>query len=83
MYAGRNRKGEDELVYLAINAFWEPQTITLPKAPEGRRFYMVIDTYREESVVQDVIPVEGPFTIMPRSVAVFETYPYIVTSSVH
>ncbi len=82
MYAGRNRKGEDELVYLAINAFWEPQTITLPKAPEGRRFYMVIDTYREDSVVQDVIPVDGCYTIMPRSVAVFETYPYIVTSSI-
>ena len=83
MYAGRNRKGEDELVYMAINAFWEPQTITLPAAPEGRRFYMVIDTYREQSVVQDIVPVDGNFTVMPRSVAVFETYPYIVTESIH
>jgi len=82
LYAGRNHKGEDELVYMAINAFWEPQTITLPKAPEGRRFYMVIDTYREESVVQDIVPVDGSFTLMPRSVVVFETYPYIVTESV-
>lgn len=83
MYAGKNRRGDDELVYLAVNSFWEPQTITLPKAPEGKRFYMVIDTYREDSVVQDVIPVDGPFTIMPRSVAVFETFPYNVTSSVN
>jgi len=83
MYAGKNRKGDDELVYMAVNSYWEAQTITLPKAPEGKRFYMVIDTYREDSVVQDVIPVDGPFTIMPRSVAVFETFPYHVTSSVN
>lgn len=82
MYAGKKRNGDDALVYLAVNAFWEPQTITLPKAPDGKRFYMVIDTYREDSVVQDVIPVNGPFTLMPRSVAVFETFPCNVTSSV-
>lgn len=77
MYAGRNRKGEDELVYVAINAFWNPQTFTLPLPPEGRRFYVVIDTYKEQSVVQDIIPVLGPITIMPRTVMVMETYPII------
>ena len=77
MYAGRNRNGEDELVYVAINAFWNPQTFTLPQAPEGRRFYVVIDTYKEQSVVQDIIPVLGPITIMPRTVMVMETYPII------
>ncbi|MCR4749489.1 MAG: glycogen debranching protein GlgX [Lachnospiraceae bacterium] len=77
MYAGKNRKDEDEVVYVAINAFWEPQTFTVPQAPEGRRFYVVIDTYREQSVVQDIIPVTGPVTIMPRTVMVLETYPII------
>ena len=77
MYAGRNRKGEDELVYVAINAFWNPQTFTLPQPPEGRRFYVVIDTYKEQGVVQDIIPVLGPITIMPRTVMVMETYPII------
>ena len=77
MYAGRNRKGEDELVYVAINAFWNPQTFTLPLPPEGRRFYVVIDTYKEQSVVQDIIPVLGSITIMPRTVMVMETYPII------
>ncbi len=77
MYAGRNRSGEDELVYIAINAYWNPQTFTVPQAPEGRRFYVVIDTYKEQSVVQDIIPVLGPITIMPRTVMVLETYPII------
>lgn len=75
MYAGKNRRGDDELLYLAINAFWEPQTITLPQAPEGKRFYVAIDTYRENSVLQEVIPVHGQITIMPRTVMVMETYP--------
>lgn len=75
MYAGRNRRGDDELVYMAINAFWEPQTITLPQAPEGKRFYVAIDTNREQSVLQEVIPVHGQITIMPRTVMVMETYP--------
>lgn len=77
MYAGRNRRGDDELVYMAINAFWEPQTVTLPQTPEGKRFYVAIDTNREQSVLQDVIPVQGQVTVMPRSVMVFETYPII------
>lgn len=81
MYAGRNRKGDDELVYLAINSFWEQQTIQLPMPPEGYRWYLAIDTYREESVVQDMIAVTGPIPIMPRSVMVMETYKIIETSS--
>lgn len=74
LYAGRNRNGEDELVYLAINSFWQEQTIELPMAPEGCSFYVAIDTYREDSIVQDRVEVQGSIRIMPRTVMVMETY---------
>ena len=74
MYAGRNYHGNDELVYLAINAHWEEQTIELPMPPESHTWYVSIDTYKEDSVIQDIIPVHGPIKIMPRTVMVMETY---------
>ena len=74
MFAGRNHLGKDELVYLAINAYWEEQTIELPMAPEDHTWYVAIDTYKEESVIQDLIPVHGPIRITPRTVMVMETY---------
>ncbi len=74
MYAGKNKKGEDELVYLAINAFWESQTIELPTPPEGRSWYVAVDTYSEISVIQDMIRIDGPITIKDRTVMVMETY---------
>lgn len=74
MYAGRNRKGNDELVYLAINAHWEEQMIELPMAPQNHTWYVSIDTYKEESMIQELIPVHGPIKIMPRTVMVMQTY---------
>ncbi len=75
MYAGKHhRNGEDEIIYLAINAHWEPQVVTLPQAPEGYKFYVMIDTFREDSVVQDMVEVHGSIMINPRSVMVFETF---------
>lgn len=74
MYAGCNHYGKDELVYLAVNAHWEEQMIELPMPPENHTWYVSIDTYKEESVIQDLIPVTGPIRIMPRSVMVMETY---------
>ena len=77
MYAGRNKAGKDELVYVAINAYWQEQTVTLPAAPEGMHFYLMIDTFREISVVQDKVELGGSFTIPPRTVYVLEAFPII------
>lgn len=39
MFAGRPDGWEkDDVVYLAINSFWEPVKITMPDAPEGYRW---------------------------------------------
>ncbi len=74
MYAGHKKNGADELVYLGINAFWEPQYVTLPAPPQGAKWYVMIDTFREDSVVQDKVEVNGGIMINPRSVMVFETF---------
>ncbi len=72
LYAGTNSVGEDRLVYLALNAFWEEQTVELPMTPAGYKFFVVVDTYQENSVVQEKMEVNGPIKIMPRSVMVME-----------
>lgn len=75
MYAGKHhRNGEDEIIYVGINAYWEPQVVTLPPTPDGYEFYVMIDTYREDSVVQDRVQVYGSILINPRSVMVFEAF---------
>ena len=40
-------------------------------------FYLMIDTYREMSVVQDKVELHGTFTIPPRTVYVLEAFPII------
>ena len=76
MYAGSKENGKDELVYMGINAHWEWQTVTLPAPPEGCKWYVMIDTNRYDSVVQDRIEVNGTLTFAPRSVMVLESFPY-------
>ncbi len=77
MYAGKNKAGKDELVYVAINSYWHEQTVTLPAAPDGMHFYLMIDTYREMSIVQDKVELGGSFTIPPRTVYVLEAFPVL------
>lgn len=74
MYAGRNKHGADELVYMAINAHWVEQIIELPMPPEDHTWYVTINTFEENSVVQDIVPVRGQLLIPPRTVMVMETY---------
>ena len=74
MYAGKNKHGADELVYMAINAHWVEQIIELPMPPEDHTWYVTINTYEENSVIQDIIPVRGQLLIPPRTVMVMETY---------
>jgi isoamylase len=37
-------RGRDYLLFVILNAHWEPRSITLPKTRPGRRWYRVIDT---------------------------------------
>lgn len=74
MYAGRKKSGGDELVYIGINSYWEGQSVVLPTPPAGSKWYVMIDTYRRDSVVMDKIEVGASVYVNPRSVMVFETF---------
>lgn len=74
MYAGRKKSGGDELVYIGINSYWEGQSVVLPAPPAGSKWYVMIDTYRRDSVVMDKIEVGASVYVNPRSVMVFETF---------
>ena len=45
MFAGRNKDDtEDDIVFIAINAFWEAQDIELPNLPSGKEWKVEINT---------------------------------------
>lgn len=72
MYAGRT-KGMDDCVYMAVNTYWEPLSVTLPVLPEYMGWYLVVDTYREDFVYGSREPVEGTdLEIKERTVVIFE-----------
>ena len=48
MFSGRNQdNSEDEIVYLAMNTYWENQTVTLPELPEGMHWRIAVNTSKE------------------------------------
>ena len=51
MYAGREDK-RDDMVYLAINAYWEDVEFKLPTPPRGKRWKIAFDTYQENSYIE-------------------------------
>lgn len=65
-YAGKTDQGED-LVYVALNVFWEKQRFELPKLPDAYEWRRFVDTALDEA--DDVTITE--YWLQPRSVAVF------------
>ena len=52
MFAGRdNSHQQDDIVYVAFNAYWEPQMITLPELCGKKQWYYVVDTYAKTPMV--------------------------------
>lgn len=48
-FAGFSReKGHDDVIYIAINVFWEDVPIKLPKMPEGGYWSLAIDTAADD-----------------------------------
>lgn len=78
LFAGYDRKKRhDDLVYLAINVYWEDVEIHLPSLPEGSKWQLCVNTgavNQEEYIVEKKKPsvyVADSFWMRPRSVAVF------------
>lgn len=71
MYAG-SRENEDDMIYMAVNAYWEKQALELPQLPAPFIWFKMVDTMAEESVFQDGLEMtENACTMGPRSAVVF------------
>lgn len=71
------KKEQDDLVYLAINVYWEDIEIQLPPLPGNEKWRICVNTSAE--VPDDCIPgkkaeaawLSGSFVMRPRSVVIF------------
>jgi isoamylase len=76
-FAGYDQeKGVDDLVYLAINTYWEDVTITLPRLKQAGSWYLSVNTYGDEQgrycyPKGQEIRIHDRFVMRPRTVAVF------------
>ncbi|MDO4295335.1 MAG: alpha-amylase family glycosyl hydrolase [bacterium] len=69
-------KGRDDMVYLAVNAYWENVEITLPKLRKTGAWYLSVNTYGDGNGKYcypegEEVRIDGSFVMRPRSVAVF------------
>ena len=78
MFAGRNPKGRgDDIVYIALNTYWEDVEISLPDLPVecGLKWYTAIDTFEEDSFIKGRKEAGERITVRQRSVMVFCAQP--------
>lgn len=81
MFAGRTPEDDqDDIVYLALNVYWEEQTVTLPRLMSLSRWHLMVNT--GESELNKIIegkgrekhPLNGnSFQMAARSVCIFAT----------
>ena len=74
-------KGHDDMVYLAVNTYWEDVRITLPQLGRAGRWYLNVNTYGDGKgryfyPEGGEVRMEQDFIMRPRSVAVFTAKPY-------
>lgn len=69
LFAGREENGMEDIVYLAVNAFWKPVEVELPVPPCGWRWKLYVDTGAQNCLPQGV-DVDARLQLAPRSVAV-------------
>lgn len=49
-FAGYDKeKGKDDLIYVAVNTFWEDVTITLPNLHRRGAWHLSVNTYGDET----------------------------------
>ena len=69
-YAGKAAQGED-LVYMALNVYWEGQKFELPKLPDGYEWRCFADTALDGTGNADHSSAITEYWMYPRSAAVF------------
>ena len=76
-FAGYDReRGRDDLVYLALNVYWEDIRITLPDLKQAGAWYAAVNTFGNGEGKycygkEEQVRIDGEFIMRPRSVAVF------------
>lgn len=76
-FAGYDRKKcKDDLVYVAVNAYWEKVRITLPNLANHEAWYLSVDTYGDENGKYcyeegEEIRIDHEYVMKPRSIVVF------------
>ncbi|UWP59089.1 glycogen debranching protein GlgX [Ruminococcus gauvreauii] len=73
LYAGRDESdSRDDLVFVAVNAYWEPLEFWLPYPAAGRfRWKLNVDTGSEDSIREVILNKADAVTIGGRSVMIF------------
>ena len=67
-YAGKTDQGED-LVYMALNVYWEEQSFELPKLPEGYEWNCFTDTALDGTGEENGEAAITEYRLHPRSAA--------------
>lgn len=70
LYAGQDDAGVDDLVFVGVNTYWEKLGTSFPDAPSGKRWMLVADTSREETLPINEPVAAGRYDLAPRSVIV-------------
>lgn len=70
MFAGHRDDGREDIVYIAINAFWESRTVSLPKIPVGYCWKLAVNTYHEQYYSPGTLYHSAEIELGPRSVVV-------------
>ncbi len=76
-FAGYDReKGRDDMVYVAVNTYWEDVQITLPDVRCAGFWYLSVNTWGDEKgrycyPEEEEVRIDREFLMRPRSVAVF------------
>ena len=74
MFAGRKIGGRgDDIVYVAINTWWNDVVIRLPDLPQnqGLQWFCAVDTWEENSIIKGRGAVYGGVLVHQRSVRIF------------
>ena len=76
-----SEKGKDDIVYVAVNSYWEDTRIFLPDLQGRETWYLCVNTYGDGAgryvyPEGEEVRIESEFVMKPRSVAVFTTKSY-------
>lgn len=67
--------GTADIVYVGINAYWEPRKIVLPRLPIGYGWKLAVDTYEEKIPTGDTQFIGGEIQVGARSVVILYAVP--------